>query len=135
MPVSFDHYNIPLEVQKPQSSEVDRRTADRLRKGQMEIEARVDLHGLRQDQAQLSLQRFIRSAYASGKRCVLVITGKGAGVDGKRDPLNSGYGVIKQNVPIWLYEGDLRTIVLKHVQAQPKDGGSGALYVLLRRQR
>jgi len=114
---------------------LDHKTAEKLRKGQMLIEGRLDLHGMTQIQAREALEGFILRAQLGGKRCVLVITGKGAGVNGRRDPLSPGQGVLKQNVPLWLEEGLLRPVVLKCVKARPRDGGEGALYVLLRRQR
>lgn len=118
-----------------QGRDVDRNTAQRFKKGLMPIDGRLDLHGMRQVEAYEALQRFIRSSYASGKRCVLVITGKGAGEDGRRDPLKSGQGVLKRKVPEWLEEEPFRDILLMSTQAQGQHGGSGALYVLLRRQR
>ena len=114
---------------------LDRRSAEKLRKGQMPIEAQLDLHGMTQVQAQTALRDFIVRAQAAGKRCVLVITGKGVGEDGRRDPLSSGQGVLKRMVPVWLEEPDLRPLVLKTSAARPQHGGGGALYVLLRRNR
>lgn len=112
----------PAVNQPPQ---LDRRTADKLRKGKMDIEARLDLHGYSQEQAYSALQDFIPKCQAQAKRCVLVITGKG----------RSGDGVLRQKVPQWLMEGALAGIVLKISPAIPKDGGEGALYVYLRRIR
>jgi DNA-nicking Smr family endonuclease len=114
---------------------VDRKTAEKFRKGQMPIEGRLDLHGLRQDQAHETLKAFIGTSYHAGKRCVLVITGKGAGVDGRRDPLLQGQGVLKRKVPEWLDLPPLDAVVLKFEKARPQHGGDGALYVLLRRLR
>jgi DNA-nicking Smr family endonuclease len=106
---------------------VDRRTAEKLRKGKLGVEARLDLHGLMQDEAHRALERFIVRVHEQGLRTVLVITGKG-GIGGAR-------GVLKAAVPRWLNEAPLRPRVLSCSWAQPKDGGAGALYVLLRRQR
>lgn len=114
---------------------LDRKTAERLRKGQIPIEGRLDLHGCNRQEAYALLSDFIMKAHSQGKRCVLVITGKGAGVDGRRDPLVSGRGVLKRSVPEWLAQAPLKTVVLKYQTARGKDGGEGALYVLLRRQR
>lgn len=105
---------------------VDRRTGLRLRRGQLPIEARLDLHGLTQDQAHRRLTAFIRASIDSGRRCVLVITGKGSTGQG---------GVLRQSVPRWLNEPALRPLVVAIQQAQPRDGGEGALYVLLKRLR
>lgn len=114
---------------------VDRKTAEKFRKGQMPIEGRLDLHGLRQDQAYEALNAFIGASYHAEKRCVLVITGKGAGADGRRDPLVQGQGVLKRKVPEWMDSPPLDAVVLKFEKARPQHGGDGALYVLLRRRR
>lgn len=120
------HTAPPVAVRPQESSEpnpgLDRRTAERLRRGKMPIEARLDLHGHNRISAYEALGRFILGAYGAGQRCVLVITGK------------SG-GVLKSRVPEWLEEPGLRPIVLKTAPARPEHGGEGALYVLLRRQR
>ena len=106
---------------------LDRRSADRLRKGQMEIEARLDLHGLRQGEAQDRLTRFLTTGYHSGRRCVLVITGKGS--------RNGEAGVLRRLVPFWLQMHPLAPMILSYSPAKPKDGGDGAFYILLRRKR
>lgn len=105
---------------------VDRRTADRLRRGKLAIEARLDLHGLYQDEAHGQLNDFIVSAAAAGRRCVLVITGRGAGQEG---------GVLRRRVPTWLNQAPCRSLVLAMAPARRDHGGEGALYVLLRRRR
>jgi DNA-nicking Smr family endonuclease len=101
---------------------VDRRTAMRLHRGQMEIQARLDLHGRTQDDAYRALCSFIDGAHGAGRRSVLIITGK-------------GQGVLKNAVPRWLNQPPLRGRILSFSYAQQKDGGAGALYVLLRRDR
>lgn len=122
-------------------SGLDRRNANRLRKGQMVIEGRLDLHGLRQAEAQARLTQFLLSAHAAGKRCVLVITGKGNSKmqadtdDGRPGWMRNEPGVLRQNLPAWLRQDPLRAIVLEMSAATPRDGGSGAFYILLRRDR
>jgi len=106
---------------------IDRRTAERLRRGQIAIEASVDLHGLTQDEAFLAIQSFLAESLAAGRRCVLVITGKGTARDGG--------GVLRSAVPRWLTEGAYREHLIGIAVAYPQHGGEGALYVLLRRQR
>lgn len=108
---------------------IDRANADRLKRGKHEVEARLDLHGMTQAEAHRALARFIRDARSGGKRCVLVITGRGA-----RGMSSSG-GVLKTAVPRWLDEPEFRPHLLAIATAQPRDGGSGALYVMLRRTR
>jgi DNA-nicking Smr family endonuclease len=106
---------------------VDRRTTTRMRRGKLDVEARIDLHGHYQDQAHRALNGFIMASIDAGRRCVLVITGKGSRGDGG--------GVIRAAVPRWLGLAPLREHVLAINPAHPKDGGDGALYVLLRRKR
>ena len=118
--------NLPL---KPTDNSVDKRTEDRFRKGQMEIQARLDLHGMTVAAAQPELIRFILRCRGKKLRCVLVITGKGKAEDG------SPGGVLRRSLPEWLRSDALGDAVLKFVPAKPKDGGTGAFYVLLRRVR
>jgi len=106
---------------------IDRANAERLKRGQHPIEARLDLHGLTQSEAHHALIGFIEGSYRAGRRCVLVITGRGLGADGP--------GVLKSAVPRWLSEAGLRRRILAVAGAQPRHGGAGALYLLLRRQR
>jgi DNA-nicking Smr family endonuclease len=101
---------------------VDRRTAMKLHRGQMPIQGRLDLHGRTQDDAYRALTSFIDGARDAGRRSVLVITGK-------------GQGVLKNAVPRWLNQPPLRAHVLSFGYAQQKDGGAGALYVLLRKSQ
>ncbi|MFQ5773801.1 MAG: Smr/MutS family protein [Kiloniellaceae bacterium] len=106
---------------------VDRRTAERLKRGQLPVEASLDLHGLTQVEAQRELAAFLAEAHAAGKRCVLVITGKGV--------TKEAGGVLRAQVPRWLNLPPNRARVLAFAYAQPRHGGHGALYVLLRRRR
>lgn len=114
---------------------LDRRTAERLRRGQMPIEGVLDLHGLRQAEAQQQLTRFLLSGHHAGRRCVLVITGKGGRKNDDADGLGDPGGVLRRMLPLWLDMNPLRPIILDHAPARPKDGGGGAFYILLRRQR
>ncbi len=108
------------------SSSVDIRTEERLRRGQMRIDATLDLHGLSAERAWISLNRFLTSGYENGFRCVLVITGKGrAGAP----------GILKKSLPSWLSEPMMSKIVLRFFPAKPRHGGGGAFYILLRRKR
>ncbi len=107
---------------------LDKRSVARLRRGQYEIDGRADLHGMTQQEAHRRLDGFIAGAHAAGDRCVLVITGKGLRPDGST-------GILRQMVPRWLNESPNRSRILAFTHAQPKHGGQGALYVLLRRRR
>lgn len=94
----------------------------KLRKGHWVIQAQLDLHGLRRDQARDSLGEFIRKCLRNGTRCVRIIHGKGLGSVNKEP-------VLKQKVRNWLIQKDE---VLAFSQATAADGGSGALIVLLK---
>ena len=107
---------------------LDKSTAKKLKKGQHRIEARMDLHGMTQQQAHRALNSFIDGSHGAGKRCVLVVTGKGLKPDGS-------VGVLRSTVPRWLNEAPNRARVLAFSYATPKDGGEGALYVMLKRKR
>ena len=107
--------------------DLDRRSAERLSRGRLPIEGRLDLHGLTQAAAADRLAKFLGRAQGEGKRCVLVITGKGG--TGERP------GVLREQVPRWLNQQPNRAMVLAFDYARPQHGGQGALYVLLKRRR
>lgn len=96
-----------------------------LRRGRFAIEAELDLHRLTRDQARSSLAVFLSEAVAAGRRCVRVIHGKGYGSYNKTP-------VLKGLTARWLMQRDE---VLAYVSARPVDGGTGAVYVLLKRPR
>ena len=105
---------------------LDRRTQTRMRRGQIDIEARIDLHGMTQEQAHRALNAFLKGSRDADRRAVLVITGKGRG---------SGEGVLRDAVPRWLNEASSRQMIRAFSHAAPRDGGEGALYVLLKRRK
>ena len=113
----------------------DRNSVRKIRAGRAEIEARVDLHGMRQHEAHAALRTFLARCHSRGLRFVLVITGKGKAT-GVSDNLDTGdereRGVLKRNVPRWLEEPDVRSIVVSYTTAAIQHGGEGALYVHLR---
>jgi len=94
----------------------------KLRRGVWVMQAEIDLHGLRRDQARERIDTFLRDAAREGLRCVRVVHGKGLGSPG-REP------VLKAKVKSWLVQ---RNEVLAFTHARPADGGHGALLVLLR---
>ncbi len=115
---------------------LDKRTRDKIKKGKMPIEGKLDLHGLSQARAHEALHNFILKAHGQGKRHVLVITGKGRMADGAlRSPLDKGAGILRSRVPEWLSVSPLKDMILKVEPAKPVHGGEGALYVYLRRIR
>jgi DNA-nicking Smr family endonuclease len=116
---------------------VDRRLQLRLKRGQLPIEARIDLHGMSREKAHVALNGFLARQEALGRRCVLVITGKGR-PDWHRPawgPEEREIGVIRRALPSWLSDYPNKDRVLAFAPAQPQDGGRGAWYVLLRRRR
>ncbi|MBC8158823.1 MAG: Smr/MutS family protein [Rhodospirillales bacterium] len=116
------------EITHGQTAGMDKRTAQRMRRGKMAIEGCLDLHGLTQEEAYRALSSFLAGSQNAGRRCVLVVTGKGTRQDGRA-------GVLRTNVPHWLNQPPNRARVIGFSHAAQKDGGSGALYVLLQRAR
>ncbi len=113
---------------------VDKRTAQRLKRGRLDVEARLDLHGHTQAEAHPALDSFLAGAQSSGKRCVLIVTGKG-GLNQIDDETGFEHptGVLKDMVPRWLNRAPNRARILSFTHARQADGGTGALYVLLKR--
>lgn len=112
--------------QRPRAiGDIDRQTRRKLARGMLPIDARLDLHGMTQEEAHRVLARFILSSADAGRRVVLVITGKGA-ADG------TGRGVLRRNVPHWLASRELARLVVGFGPAHASHGGDGALYVRLR---
>jgi DNA-nicking Smr family endonuclease len=124
----------------PPMAAFEPKRARRIATGRIAIEARIDLHGMRQHEAHVALRRFLLSAHARGLRVVKVITGKG-GTREREDDMpfdlfdDRQRGVLRRLVPIWLAESDLRAIVVSFTPAGRGHGGEGALYVHLRRSR
>jgi len=112
----------PVDLRQGERAGIDGRTQRRLFRGDVPVDRRLDLHGLTAARAESRLAQFIETAARDGCRCVLVITGKGA-------------GILRGHVPDWLKRQPLSPHILALAEARPHDGGSGALYVLLRRKR
>ncbi len=130
------------QIQLPQQDSFSRREMRQINKGHQPIEARLDLHGMRQAGAHIALVNFVANAQAQGYRHVLVITGKGRSNASEEmmfgEPEQFGdteRGVLRRMVPLWLGEPDLRSIVAGYSDAPSRHGGAGALYVRLRRKR
>ena len=109
----------------PEAKGFDRSTETKLKRGQLPLEGRLDLHGMTQAEAFGALHRFVTVAADQQKRTVLIITGKG----------ERSEGVLKRMLPVWLEDPALKKHVLALSPAQPKDGGSGAFYLRLRKPR
>lgn len=117
---------------------IERRKARRIARGHVEIDARLDLHGLHQADAERRLRTFLLRARADGLRTVLIITGKGSARDGGESlasPDRSERGVLRRSVPLWLEAAELRDCVAGLAPAHVRHGGSGALYIHLRKVR
>lgn len=105
---------------------IDAPTRDKLAKGRLPIEGKVDLHGLTQSEAHSLLLAFLHRAYSEGRRHVLVVTGKGSSLGSD--------GILRRAVPSWLATPPFRALVGGHESAARRHGGSGAIYVRLRKQ-
>ncbi|MFO0986065.1 MAG: Smr/MutS family protein [Alphaproteobacteria bacterium] len=122
---------------------LDRRSGEKLRKGQMPVEAKLDLHGMTQEAAHAGVVRFVEAQHAAGARCVLIVTGKGGRAGGPFQPkavagrftFGAGRGILKEALPRWLNEPRLRAHIVAVQPASRAHGGEGAVYVLLKRKR
>ncbi len=120
---NFQH--IPSDLRKEEAFGIDAISSKKLRTGKFEIDATLDLHGMTQQSAFTALINFIKKSVFNKHRTILIITGKGLG----------GKGVLKNQLPQWLKTEICSPHILAFVQAQAKDGGEGAFYVRLRRDR
>jgi DNA-nicking Smr family endonuclease len=107
---------------------MDARVFDKLTRGKLAPEGRIDLHGMTLTEAHNALVRFIIRSHADKKRLVLVITGKGGRPDHQRET-----GVLRRQVPHWLQVPPLSAHVQQIVTANVRHGGSGAYYIYLRK--
>jgi DNA-nicking Smr family endonuclease len=107
---------------------LDAKAFNQLKAGALSMDAHLDLHGLNADQARDSLLFFLHECYLQNKRCVLLVPGRG-----KNSP--GGQSVLRQEIQAWLTQEPLKRMVMAYCTAQPKHGGAGALYVMLRRYR
>nr|WP_155146255.1 Smr/MutS family protein [Roseibium sp. RKSG952] len=115
----------------PPLRRMENRHRRKLVRGVNQIDARIDLHGLTQYQAHDRLRGFLYEAQARGHKVVLVITGKGAPGTGFMEER----GVLRRVVPQWLAMPDMRSLVIGYEEAHVTHGGTGALYVRIRRRR
>ncbi|MGQ0484703.1 MAG: Smr/MutS family protein [Hyphomicrobiales bacterium] len=142
--ISAPHSHIPRAVAKlpPPITGFDRRTAQKLTRGNVDIESRFDLHGTGVEIARVRLLQFLRQSQAQGQRTVLVITGKGESPYARHTLHGSSHfhaperqGRLRRLVPEWLHEAEFRSLVSGFQPAHPKHGGGGAYYVRMRRTR
>jgi DNA-nicking Smr family endonuclease len=122
----------PTKPAAPPLAPIEWRLKRDLSRGRAAIDGALDLHGLTQAEAHQALRGFLRHSQARGARLVIIVTGKGAPLD-EIDHWPNERGVLKRVTPQWLREPDLRSVVLGFEEAGRAHGGSGALYVRLRR--
>lgn len=105
----------------------DHRLMAQLKKGIFPVQTHLDLHGLTRGDAEAKVRDFLIKSHRTGQRCVLIVHGRG---------LNSenALPVLKEKIPLWLSRGPVGRLVLAFCTAQPYDGGTGAVYVLLRKR-
>ena len=142
------------------TANIDRSTLKKFQTQQFKIEAQLDLHGHTETQAYNAVFKFIKFSYTQGKRCILIITGKGL-LKSKKMSLRGGEApracpersrgmaisadsheeyfwhkkTLKDQVPTWLNSDSLTPYILSFIHPAPTLGGSGALYILLRRNK
>jgi DNA-nicking Smr family endonuclease len=143
--VSSPHVHVPRPAAHhapPPLGAFDRRTAQKLLRGQVEIERRLDLHGVGIELAYVQLLGFLRGAHADQVRTVLVITGKGDSPFARHTLHGSSHfhaperqGRLRRMVPDWLHEAEFRALVSGFQPAHPRHGGGGAYYIKIRRIR
>ena len=142
--ISAPHAHVPRLQAKspPQLTGFDRRTAQKMMRGNVEIERRIDLHGSGIEMARVNLLSFLRNAFGEGARTVLVITGKGSSPFARHTLHGAAHfhspereGRLRRLLPEWLNEAEFRVLVSGFQPAHPKHGGGGAYYVKIRRVR
>ena len=116
----------------PALAPLERRLKQRLLRGRAFVDEVLDLHGLRQEEAHRSLRHFLVGAQARGARVVLVVTGKGKS-SLHSEPAERETGILRRSVPHWLRTSDIQPLIVGFEQAGVAHGGTGALYIRLRR--
>lgn len=96
-----------------------------MRRGKLEIGGTLDLHGYHQDSGRNAVIRFLLASHNRGDRTVIIVTGVG----------RSGQGVLRQRLPDWLADRELKAVVGGFAQAHRTHGGAGAYYVFLKARR
>jgi DNA-nicking Smr family endonuclease len=114
----------------------DKGLAEKLRRGRLRIDRRIDLHGLTQSRAHAVVLRALAEAHEAGERTILIITGTGLRKKlMTRDPGAAQPGILRAALPHWLAVPPLSGLVLAVSRARIEHGGEGAFYVMLRRAR
>lgn len=123
------HHRVDLN----ETADIDKQTMRRFKREEFGVEASLDLHGLTTDKAYEAVRGFIVGVFNQNKRAVLIVTGKGLPHPGQ-DEFDTK-GTLKQQVPLWLKSDELSPMILTFIHPSTKLGGSGALYILMRRKR
>ena len=113
----------PVKRQGP-AQDIEPGRKHRIARERDPIGAHIDLHGMTQERARASLERFVIQSWHEGFRAVLVITGKGL----------RGDGVLRRMTPEWLAAQHLREVVAGISESHRRHGGEGALYIALKRK-
>ena len=125
----------PVRKPPPRMQPVEDKIKRRLARGRLSVDMKLDLHGMRQHEAHDALLGFIHRARAGGARIVTVVTGKGRGSRPEHEFHAQPGGVLQRMVRHWLAAPELRHCVIGFDEADAAHGGSGALYVRIRRDR
>lgn len=113
--------DVPLSARPlPQSLDINK--DKKVRRGRVEVESKIDLHDMTQDEAKPALYKAIARASRRNYRCVLVVTGKGLRLN----------GVLRRNFPSWIEDPLIRPLISTYAQAHVRHGGTGAWYVFLK---
>lgn len=112
---------------------IDKITLKKFKQEEFKVEAVLDLHGCREEDAFERVEDFITQCYNTGKRCVIVVTGKGA--VHQQEDLYAPRGILKRQTPQWLNAPRIRAMILIFKNPSERLGGQGALYILLKRNR
>ena len=131
---AINHEKKPLKTYN--FSQIDRKILKKVKNGQINPEALLDLHGMNVENAYQKVKEFLSECSERNKRLILIITGKGERKD-QDESFGREYsiGVLKKTVPSWLREKDNNRLILGYTIAHKKHGGEGALYIYLRRNR
>lgn len=113
---------------------IDKHTLRKFKREEFAVEAVLDLHGKTENAAFAAVDDFVPRCYAQGKRCIIIVTGKGLNVEND-ESIFATKGVLKKMVPQWLNLPRLRALIMVYKHPSPRLGGEGALYILLRRKK
>lgn len=113
----------PRPYEPPSSKPLDRAMDRKTRRGKIEVDMKIDLHDMTQDEALSALVSGLHRARGRNARCILIVTGKGS--------INHG-GVLRRRLPEWLARADIRPMIARYAQAHIRHGGAGAYYVYLK---